>query len=827
MTRTVEPGSEAARIIAAEERLLVQVQARLAADAAADPGAAAAERVVASDYDRELIELRDAIAEAKPEDLAPLVEQMTRLVGIRARLGRARSLPVDLDSPYFAHMVLRQGDAARDVLIGKRGFIDRQANVNIVDWRNAPVSQIYYRYEEGDDYDEQIDGRHLSGVIDVRRNLSISSARLRRIGSPQGTFVRDPRNVWHQAVDGAAPALQGGAGKAARAPHAPAPPRAGRGRYRGRLGVHHEDEHRADKHLPEIAALIDPEQFDLITQPKSGLVVIQGGAGSGKTTVALHRVAYLNFSDPQRFQTSRLLIVVPSEALVRYVSAVLPALGVRGVPVLTYARWARAQRRRVLPESSSRLTDETPDAVARTKKHPALLGIIERYVAEQAADAARALEQGLAAAPGGDAVLAAWRASEGEASAARLRSLDGWVARAGELTEVARQAARSVIAPLRARADDVVTDWAELMTDAARLAAGFRAAGAADVTDRDIADTVRWCAAQQAPAAEAQVDPDGVAIEAVDGRALDEGDLGGAFDAHDDPILLRLVQLRRGGLIAPSGKGGKAGADDRETWYEHVAIDEAQDRSAIEIKVLLEATAAEDGDPARRSATIAGDTAQRLVFDNSFAGWQGLLSSIGYGAVTVQPLRLSYRSTAEVMELARDILGAQLAPEEPLHARSGAPVELHELGDAGEAVAFLADALRALAGREPAASVAIIARHAAQADIYHRGLERAEVASLRRVRDQEFSFTPGVDVTDIAQVKGLEFDYVVLVDVNAATYPDTIESRHLLHIGATRAAHQLWLISTGPLSPLIASLAVDDTPAPDDGESELSSPPPR
>ena len=68
--------------------------------------------------------------------------------------------------------------------------------------------------------------------------------------------------------------------------------------------------------------------------------------------------------------------------------------------------------------------------------------------------------------------------------------------------------------------------------------------------------------------------------------------------------------------------------------------------------------------------------------------------------------------------------------------------------------------------------MAVIARHPEQADLVYDALARAEVPALRRVRREDFAFTPGVDVTDVAQVKGLEFDYVVLVDVNAASYPD-------------------------------------------------------
>jgi DNA helicase-2/ATP-dependent DNA helicase PcrA len=97
----------------------------------------------------------------------------------------------------------------------------------------------------------------------------------------------------------------------------------------------------------------------------------------------------------------------------------------------------------------------------------------------------------------------------------------------------------------------------------------------------------------------------------------------------------------------------------------------------------------------------------------------------------------------------------------------------------------------------------ILARHPEQADAYYDALQLADIPNLRRVRHFEFTFRPGVDVTDVRQVKGLEYDYVVLVDVNSTTYGKDDESRHLLHIGATRAAHQLWIITTAEPSPLI------------------------
>jgi DNA helicase-2/ATP-dependent DNA helicase PcrA len=118
-------------------------------------------------------------------------------------------------------------------------------------------------------------------------------------------------------------------------------------------------------------------------------------------------------------------------------------------------------------------------------------------------------------------------------------------------------------------------------------------------------------------------------------------------------------------------------------------------------------------------------------------------------------------------------------------------------------VGFLSENLRALVMAEPMASIAVISRTPEQAREYAEGLKRAEVPHVRLIAEQDFPFRAGVDVTDVRQVKGLEFDYVVLVEVSQLSYPDDDASRHLLHIAATRAAHQLWVLTNDHPSPLL------------------------
>jgi len=209
------------------------------------------------------------------------------------------------------------------------------------------------------------------------------------------------------------------------------------------------------------------------------------------------------------------------------------------------------------------------------------------------------------------------------------------------------------------------------------------------------------------------------------------------------------------------------------------------------------------------SITLAGDTSQRLFLDNGFGDWRAVLGHLGLGHVAIEPLRIAYRSTREIMAVARAAMGPLADPEAPEAPRRGAPVETFRFPGVGAAVAFLGEALRDLNAREPRATVALLARYPEQADRYFEGLRRAEVPALRRVRAQEFAFRPGIEVTDVRQVKGLEFDYVVMLDANASSYGRDDESRHLFHIGVTRAAWQLWIVVTGDPSPIVTEAAVE------------------
>jgi DNA helicase-2/ATP-dependent DNA helicase PcrA len=796
-------------IVADEQRCLDRVQTCLAQRAQHK------EERREVDYDSQLLELRDEIATARLEDVPPLLEQMERLQ-VQAAAARQRQQEqtdehIDPRSPYFGRMVLREANREREILVGRSTYLDSKNNLRIVDWRDAPVSRLYYRYAEGDEYEEVFGEREVQGEVVTRRSLTIVERRLRRIICPQGTFLRPEKGDWQRG--GGALKLHGGQGTAIRPDQHRKP---------GKLGVGGDD-FREDKHLREITALIDARQFELLTKPDSGLVVIQGGAGSGKTTIGLHRLAYLAYQDKRRFRPDRMVVIVFNTALARYISQVLPALDVQGVAVRTYEDFAAKLRVGHFPQLPKAYATDTPTQVTRLKKHPLMLVALDRYVAQLAERFAKSFLQVTTDDAQRQLIAHAWEKTAGRPLTHRVFAVARWTQEGPRgLSSPERNKLERAANDALELARDVPAAWAEILTDVKFLKSLCEQHAPGAFTDRDLERIAEWCnprcsgilqrieEIEQAERDGLDREPDKHEKKAATRsrsdsddddrddddddeplRAADGGEVEEAIelDREDDTLLLGLYQRLRGPLMRPSMKEALV--------YEHALIDEAQDLSPIELSVILGTMSK------AQSVTLAGDVAQRLYMNNGFTSWQGVLSELGLSHVAIEPLKLSYRSTAEILEFSRAVLGPLADPDPPQATRGGVPVDLFRFGDSGDAVGFLAEALRELIQGEPRASVAVIARYPEHADLYYEGLKKAEVPYLRRIADQDFPFKPGIDVTDVRQVKGLEFDYVVLVEVTESTYGEDDEARHLLHIAATRCSHQLWVIASGTPSRLL------------------------
>jgi DNA helicase IV len=271
------------------------------------------------------------------------------------------------------------------------------------------------------------------------------------------------------------------------------------------------------------------------------------------------------------------------------------------------------------------------------------------------------------------------------------------------------------------------------------------------------------------------------ALATIDGLSVEEStpdELAGTVDVEDLPLLL-FLKLKHGHL----------GTDP----LAHVVLDEAEDFSLFELAVVSRQLGK------TRSCTLAGDEMQQTT--TSFAGWPAALAELGVKDAPTVRLSVSYRCPRPVIELARHVLGP-LAPESvPRNAREGVPVGSHHFPEEAQAWLFVRDALKDVLDREPRASVAVIASSPEAARAFYKVVD--DMPAVRLVLEGDFSFEPGVDVTDVESIKGLEFDYVILPDATARAWPQTDEARRKLHVAITRASHQLWVISSGLRSRLL------------------------
>ncbi|MBW2389679.1 MAG: hypothetical protein JRG89_14760 [Deltaproteobacteria bacterium] len=169
-----------------EERVLLE---QVAAALAELPEARAASQ---APLVRELQRLRELmISGDEAKDASALLEQYHHQSAVLEQLQRAGPpAKVDPSSPYFGHLRLQEGDAVRDLCLGKTTCLAK--GVRIVDWRDAPISKIFYRYAQGDDFDEEIAGRERIGEVLVRRMVRIRDSELQRVQAPEGDFILAP-----------------------------------------------------------------------------------------------------------------------------------------------------------------------------------------------------------------------------------------------------------------------------------------------------------------------------------------------------------------------------------------------------------------------------------------------------------------------------------------------------------------------------------------------------------------------------------------------------------------------------------------------------------
>lgn len=553
--------------------------------------------------------------------------------------------------------------------------------------------------------------------------------------------------------------------------------------------------------MRDIVATIQAEQDEIIRLDHPGVLVIEGGPGTGKTVVALHRVAYLLYTQRKQLERNGVLVVGPNAAFLRHIGRVLPSLGESDVVFTTTGglrpgllATAEDSAAAAQLKGSLHILDVLAAAVADRQRLP------DQPITFELADVTARL----------DAETAQWAREEARASGrphneARAvfteivtyviteraigRIGKGWLTRDDKTAWeqlradlLAELAANPVFTAALDELWPILTPetlLAELLSDPRRL----RAAGADDALHR--ADGSAWTVSDvplldeladllgDAPSAdtaaerERQAEIDyaaGVFDILIKREDLMDDDV---FDLPQD--LLDPAQLAARYATQDTRDVAERAAADRDWTYRHVVVDEAQELSEMDWRVLMRRCPS-------KSFTIVGDLAQR----RSAAGatsWAGMFDRYVPGRWAYRALHVNYRTPAEIMAVAAAVL-AEFAPDvrppDSVRASGVQPWSRHCDRD-----------------ELPSAIAEFVASEAA-----HEG-----TCVVIGPSDVPGTVTP-------SNTKGLEFDAVLVVEPERIL-ADGVRGAAELYVALTRATQRLGVLHVAPLPSTLHALTVD------------------
>ncbi|MBV6713048.1 HelD family protein [Paenibacillus chitinolyticus] len=658
-----------------------------------------------------------------------------------------QSLALASDEPYFGRLDFQPENAAGKsaLYIGKFGVDDENGGEpHVIDWR-APVASMFYSYTGGDEKAayESPDGL-VEGLVYLKRNLVIRKQILQRVVD---TYDRESD-------------LLSGAG--------------GDEFLLYRLGEN------KDNKLRDIVSTIQAEQDKIIRSAKNAALIIQGVAGSGKTTVALHRLAFLLYQYRDQVKAENMMIFAPNSMFLDYISGVLPELGVGHIRQSTFADWAieltgisfalenSADESAVWFALGSKRPPLNDDVSGRWKGSVAFRSFLESCF------------DGYARTCLPQEPFHPW-----DGKTLPAQTIGVWYNEEYKHLPPAKRRERVV-----ARIKRWITMELDKVWDAKQ-----KKERKTKSTQRLKAYLKGWPELDALSFYKAVFDPKAGAVwmtEELRGRIPEAV-------AKDTLASFRRKRIRHEDLPALVFIHASLHGIEGSERFDHVVIDEAQDASPFQIAVLDQYTR-------QHSFTILGDLSQGIHAYRGTQDWAELTSLFGEGETAYFELERSYRSTMEIIRFANHVLstgvGAGLLAV-PVF-RSGERVKVLRVEKERES-AFLREAVERLLRRNYD-TVAVITRTEEDAVRLHAQLGELGLAASRITADQK-QYAGGISVVPVYLTKGLEFDAAILTDADPVHYGADAQDAKLLYVGCTRALHDLWVLYDGEPSPLVS---VDD-----------------
>lgn len=688
---------------------------------------------------------------------------------------RLRKLKDAVNKPYFARIDFKEESkqSSEKIYIGKLSLMrDEDQELIIVDWR-APVANLYYEERLGNCSYLCPDGR-ISGKLSLKRQFSINEGKLLDIFDIDITT----NDEFLQSYLGAS----------------------------------------ADNRLKDIVTTIQAEQNRIIRADMWTPLIVQGAAGSGKTTIALHRIAYLIYTYERTFKPENFMIIAPSKFFLNYISEVLPELGVEKVKQTTFEEFAmeligkkfkfRDEYEKLTMFVNHSITDEEVRknelvrGASELKASMLFKEAIDKYI--------KAIERDFIPKEDfkvGSVVLFKYEEIN-DLFTREYKDLP-MTKRVDEikkhLTNRLKVRKGSIIERLQYACDRRVVYLKDNMEDSEE-----RRRLIIEAIDNKN-DTIKNIESQSKVAVKdyikriSKLDPFQYYVDFITKKEIFDVMLEGMLDSEQIEFTREYsTQILKSGYIEIEDlapiiyiKYCIYGMDEKIP-VKHVVIDEAQDFSAFQLYVLKKII--KDS-----SFTILGDLCQGIHSYRGTKNWKDIMDNAFAGSrIQYLTLEQSYRTTVEIMDAANKVID-KLHDENLVTAK---PVIRH-----GEEVRVIVkDSIKEIAEdidkkimellNENFKSIAIICKTLDECQEMYSYLKKAEYLPYV-ITGKEKEYKSGIVILPSYLAKGLEFDVVMIANAKVEEYRENELDIKLLYVSMTRPLHRLYIYSEGKPSALL------------------------
>lgn len=639
------------------------------------------------------------------------------------------------DKPYFGRIDYTEHGEEKEfsLYIGKNGVMKSPSEIIIVDWR-APIASVYYDSDIGESSYTSPLGETIYVDLGLKRTFEINQGVLKDFYDAN-VIANDEFLT----------------------------------KYLGK---------NKEAVLREIIATIQKEQNDIIRDTPWHNIVVQGVAGSGKTTVAMHRISYILYNFKEKFRPDEFYIIGSNKMLLNYITGVLPNLDVYNINQLTMQEFFSGLLEKEMSKKKGyKMTDafkkarmtsnsEIESGCKRFKGSLQLLKALEVYLEQYIFNHI----------PMKEIVYKGKTLYTPEEIKQFLQTFKQY-----SYQEKIDMLNKRLLTKIR-NMNEILGEEKEVIKQECKLYKDYfgKKNGRIDLYDvyEEFLEDL-YVNHDMYEAAGVKL-PDNIAI----------------LLHLKDTFIRKEIDLYDLGLIAYIKKALRDTVDFK--YVKHIVVDEAQDFGVIAYGILKQLFP-------ECTFTIMGDVSQNIHYDTGMNDWRELREQVFTpGKDPFYTLAKSYRNTVEISNYASQVLAKcsfETYAIDPV-IRHGQPVMVKKQLDFNDNIEATVSCINNIKEREYD-TIAVICRTVEETKtVYDALVDKVEVEPWKEDME-ELVFTNGVMVLPIHMTKGLEFDTVILWNPDTSNYENTDADAKLLYVAITRALHELYVLHYGEISKLL------------------------